>query len=280
MTLPRFHGDAGVPEGLVVVRGGGDLASGAALRLWRIGFEVVILEEERPRAVRRTVSFSEAVYDGMARVEEAEAIRVDAPGAARDVAKRGKVAVLVDPDARWLGELRPDALVDAIMAKRNTGTRKEWAPRVIALGPGFEAPRDCHAVVETNRGPDIGRVIWRGAAEPNTGEPGEVGGQRGRRVLRAPAPGVLRATREIGDMVQRGEIVADVWGFPVRSELDGLLRGLLRDGTRVTAGMKIGDVDPRGDPSLTYRVSDKSLAVAGGVLEAVLSPLGGRLAQT
>ena len=260
-----------MPEGLAVVRGGGDLGSGTALRLWRVGFSVIILEEEQPRAVRRTVSFSEAVYDGTARVEEAEAVLVRSARESVDVAKGGTIAVLVDPTGASLAELSPDALIDAILAKRNTGTRIEWAPRVVALGPGFTASLDCHAVVETNRGPDLGRVIWHGEAEPNTGEPGEVGGQRGRRVLRAPAAGPIRTVREIGDIVEEGDIVARLDGLPVHSELNGLLRGLLRDATYVTRGMKVGDVDPRTDRTLCYRVSDKSLAVAGGVLEAVLS---------
>lgn len=258
----------------VLVRGGGDLGSGTALRLWRAGFSVVILESERPAAVRRTVSFAEAVYSGQVFVEEAPG-RLMTAADLRPVLLPEIVPVIVDPDAALLSSLMPIAVVDAILAKRNVGTHIQMGRCVVGLGPGFEAGRDVHAVVETNRGPNLGRVIWHGAAEPNTGNPGEVAGKGGRRVLRAPVAGILRTHRDIGDIVQEGEVVAEVSGEAVAAPFTSLVRGLAHDGLAVTPGMKIGDIDPRLDPVLCSRVSDKSLAVAGGVLEAILSMLYG-----
>jgi xanthine dehydrogenase accessory factor len=256
-------------EEMVAIRGGGDLGSGVALRLWRSGFPVVVLEIAHPVAVRRTVAFSEAVYDGAARVEEAIGRLVSLAEVGTSVAGPD-IPVLIDPDASSLERLKPFAVVDAILAKRNTGTTSAMAPVVIGLGPGFAAGESVHAVVETNRGPDLGRVIWNGTAQSNTGEPASVGGMGPARVLRAPASGTLRTRREIGDMVDEGEIVASVEGLPVRATFRALLRGLARDGLCVSEGMKICDIDPRLDPSLCARVSDKSLAIGGGVLEALL----------
>lgn len=255
---------------LVAVRGGGDLGSGVALRLWRCGFQVVVLETARPLAVRRTVAFAEAVYRGEVQVEEARGVLV--PAISRRIeARRDVITVVVDPLASAIQDLRPRVVVDAIMAKRNTGTLRGMAPRVIGLGPGFIAGDTVHAVVETNRGPHLGRVIWSGSAQPNTGSPGEVFGRGNDRVLRAPAGGVLRARHQIGDLVDEGEVIACVDGVPLRAAFRGLVRGLLRDGLEVPAKMKVGDLDPRLDPALCYLVSDKALAVAGGVLEAILA---------
>lgn len=258
---------------LVAVRGGGDLGSGAALRLWRAGFSVVILETECPIAVRRTVSFSEAVYDGKARVEEADALLVYSLGDVRDVLTRRNIAVMVDPAASSLQELRPYALVDAIMAKRNIGTTINMARCVVALGPGFTSGVDVHAVVETNRGPDLGRVLWRGQAEPNSGTPGPVMGRTAERVLRAPVSGIFRAQRAIGDVVAEGDVLARVGGEPIRASFPALIRGLVRDRMAVQVEWKVGDIDPRLDPRLCQLVSDKALAIAGGVLEAILVSL-------
>lgn len=259
-----------------MVRGGGDLGSGVALRLWRVGFRVVILEVPSPVAVRRTVCFAEAVYSGAARVEEATGALVTSPPDALRCLRRRTVAVVVDPRAQCLNTLQPAGLVDAIMAKRNTGTSRDMARCVVGLGPGFGAGEDVHAVIETNRGPDLGRVIWSGQAEPDTGEPGAMQGRTVSRVLRAPVDGALTVVRQIGDIVEEGETVASVAGVPIAAPFHGLVRGLAREGLRVSASMKIGDLDPRLDPSLCFRVSDKALAVAGGVLEAVLMLLGDR----
>jgi len=183
----------------------------------------------------------------------------------------GLIPVLDDPEGRAVDRLRPEVVVDAIMAKRNTGTRLTDAPLVVALGPGFRAGRDCHAVVETARGHFLGRVYWEGEALPNTGVPGEVGGATAERVLRAPADGIFQSCAQIGDLVEAGQIVAWVNGRPVQARLRGVLRGLLADGLEVHAGMKVGDVDPRAERSHCFTVSDKALSIAGGVLEAISS---------
>lgn len=265
---------AGREGDLVVVRGAGDLATGVILRLVRSGFRVVALESARPTAIRRTVAFSEAVYDGTAEVEGFLARRAEGLGQIRAALAEGAVPVAVDPEAALVSALRPAALVDAILAKRNLGTRAGMAPAVIALGPGFEAGRDADAVVETARGHDLGRVILEGSAAPNTGVPGEVGGKSSERVVRAPAAGEVLALRSIGDSVRAGEpllmIETPAGRVSVPSPLDGTLRGLIRPGIEVAAGEKIADVDPRGRPEYCRTVSDKARAVAGGVLEALL----------
>jgi xanthine dehydrogenase accessory factor len=202
---------------LVAIRGGGDLGSGAALRLWRVGFRVVILEIERPIAVRRTVALSEAVFDGSAAVEEMRGSLAEDPSTADAVLSSGDVPVLVDPRASSLAHFLPEVLVDAVMAKRNTDTRRDMAPLVVALGPGFTAGGDVDAVVETRRGPRLGRVYWDGMAEPDTGEPAETAGRGASRVLRAPTAGTLRALRYIGEVVGEGERVAEVAGIPVEA---------------------------------------------------------------
>jgi xanthine dehydrogenase accessory factor len=252
---------------LVVVRGAGDLGTGCIVRLVRSGFRVVALELPDPRAVRRTVSLSEAVHDGAATVEDVRGIR--RCGVPADWAV-DEVPVLVDPEASTLGALAPFALVDAIMAKRNLGTRIDMAPVVVGLGPGFVAGRDVHAVVETNRGHDLGRVIFDGATVENTGVPGLVAGRGVERVLHAPADGVVETSKAIGDLVEAGEPVLAVDGAPVHAAIAGVVRGLLRPGSAVHAGMKVGDVDPRGTREICYTISDKARAVAGGVLEAIL----------
>lgn len=262
---------------VVAVRGGGDLGSGVALRLWRAGFPVFILESEAPMAVRRSVAFSEAVYEGRARVEEAEGVLADTPDRAGILELLGDVVpVVVDPEGVSIPSLRPAAVVDAILAKRNTGTSRGMAPMVVGLGPGFRAPTDVHAVVETDRGPHLGRVIWEGTASPDTGIPGTVSGVGAERVVRAPASGVFETGRAIGDEIEAGDVVGSVAGVEVTAAIGGVLRGLLRSGTVVSTGIKVGDVDPRGDPVLCSVVSDKALAVGGGALEAVLAGLYGR----
>ena len=254
----------------IVVRGGGDLGSGVILRLWRAGFEVTALETPEPVAVRRTVSFAEAVYDGDARVEEAPGVLAAGVEDAVRLLQQRKIPVLVDPEASSISWLRPDVLVDATMAKRNLGTRQDMAPSVVCLGPGFSAGVDCDAVVETNRGPHLGRVLWSGSAEANTGVPAPVRGASSERVLRAPIDGTLRNSRSIGDMVDRGDEIARVDGRMIVAETSGMVRGLARTGLRVSVGMKIGDIDPRRDVRLCRLVSDKALSIAGGVLEAIL----------
>ena len=254
---------------LVVIRGGGDLATGTALRLYRAGMEVVVCETAVPTSIRRTVCFSEAVRLGETEVEGVTA-RLAALPDLPDLLERGIVPVLADPEGACIPALAPDAVVDAIIAKRNLGTRMDMAPVVVAAGPGFTAGLDCHAVVETMRGHYLGRVIYDGAALPNTDVPGLIGGYAGERVLRAPADGVFRGVKRIGDHVRAGEAAGYVDGAPMVCTIDGVLRGLLADGVPVRRGMKSGDVDPRCAPEHCLCASDKALAVGGGVLEAIL----------
>jgi xanthine dehydrogenase accessory factor len=230
-------------------------------------------ELPRPLMVRRKVSFGEAVYEGEVTVEGVVARRVADVAAARAALADGVIPVLVDPEAACREALAPAVLVDAIVAKSNTGTRVIDAPLVIALGPGFTGGTDCHAVIETQRGHWLGRAIWQGAAQADSGEPGEIGGQRTSRILRAPVGGIMEAQATIGDAVTSGQLVATVAGLAVKAGCEGILRGLIRPGLPVTAGLKIGDVDPRAVPAHCYTISDKSLSVGGGVLEAILSTL-------
>jgi xanthine dehydrogenase accessory factor len=259
---------------LVVIKGAGDLASGIALRLRHAGFALVVTEIARPLAVRRAVSFSQAVYEGQARVEDCAAVLAADEDEARSVIARGEIPVLVDPSARMAKRLGPGALVDAIMAKKNTGPSIDDAPVVVGLGPGFCAGLDCHAVIETMRGHSLGRVITGGSALPNTGVPGEIAGFSAERLLRAGADGFFEPLSAIGDRVKKGDILALVRNsgaeLPVRAAIDGILRGILPVGAAVSAGMKAGDIDPRCEPSHCFTVSDKALAIAGGVLEAIL----------
>jgi xanthine dehydrogenase accessory factor len=268
---------------LVVIKGAGDLASGIALRLYHAGFDIVMTEIAAPLAVRRTVSFSEAVYKGRTLVEDVSAILAKNEADVRGIIAEKRIAVMVDPDAAIVSSLRPAVLVDAIMAKRNTGTASTDAPLVIGVGPGFTAGLDCHAVIETKRGHTLGRVISSGCALPNTGVPGEIGGFGIERLLRAGADGVFEAIAQIGGRVTKGDVVGYVRpvekaagdGVPVIAAIDGILRGILPSGIAVTGGTKAGDIDPRADPAHCFTVSDKSLAVGGGVLEAILRMAGG-----
>ena len=259
---------------LVLIKGAGDLATGTAVRLYRAGIPVVMTEVARPTAVRRTVAFSQCMYDGAAQVEGISARRAEDAGAARRALERGEVPVLCDPEAAILMELPFDGVVDAILAKRNLGTRITDAPVVIGVGPGFTAGVDCHAVVETMRGHTLGRVIHAGSALPNTGIPGLIGGFAGERVLRAPAGGVFHQLLDIGAQVRQGDVAATVNGVPMTCTLDGVLRGILPDDTPVHKGMKAGDIDPRCKVEHCYTASDKALAIGGGVLEAILDLTG------
>jgi len=248
------------------VRGGGELASAAARLLFLAGFPVVVLERAEPLAVRRRVSFAEAVLAGEAVVEGVRGRRVAADGL---VPWRAEIAVVVDEDGAALARLQPAVLVDARMLKQPSGTASLGAPLVIALGPGFVAGRDAHAVVETQRGPDLGRVLWSGRAETDSGVPAPVLGHTDARVLRAPRAGVFHGQVAIGDVVTPRQAVGSVDAAPVLAEIAGIVRGLLADGVHVSRGTKVGDIDPRAsvDPA---RISDKARAVAAGVLEAVL----------
>ncbi len=259
---------------VVVVKGGGDLATGVAHRLFRAGFAVIITEIARPTVIRRTVAFAAAVYDGQTTVEGVTAVLSKADDALA-VVGRGAIPVLIDPRAACVDALRPAAVVDAIMAKANTGTALTDAPVVIGVGPGFTAGVDVRAVIETMRGHDLGRVITTGPAAADTGIPGEIGGYGRERLIQAPAAGVFKTAANIGDVVQTGAVVAYVGDTPVRAGIDGVLRGLLHDGLTVDKGLKVGDIDPRCQVDHCFSISDKARAIGGGVLEALLMFGGG-----
>lgn len=255
---------------LVVVKGGGDLATGVAHRLHRVGMKIIITELAQPTVIRRAVAFASAVFEGEVTVEGVVARRVEDAAQALALLPERIVPVLVDPQASAVRELRPSVVVDAIIAKRNTGTRIADAPVVVALGPGFTAGLDAHAVIETNRGHNLGRVILEGQAVPDTGIPGPVMGYASERVVRAPGEGVFRGVKAIGDRVEAGDVVARAGDQPVLAPISGVLRGLLADGLAVKEGMKVGDVDPRGVREHCFTISDKARALGGSVLEAIL----------
>lgn len=255
---------------VAVIKGAGDLATGVAYRLFKCGIDVMMTEISRPLAVRRKVSFAEAVYEGAFTVEGIKAVLADTVDHAYKLLEEKIIPVLIDPEALVIKEIRPEIVVDARMAKRNLGTVIGEAPLVIGLGPGFTAGLDVHAVIETCRGHHLGRVIYNGSAIPDTGRPGNVGGYTVERLLRAPAEGVVTPKRNIGDLVEKGDVVAFVGTSPVRAEIAGVVRGMIKEGIWVPRGAKIGDIDPRKDAECDT-ISDKALAVGGGVLEAVFS---------
>lgn len=265
----------------VLIKGAGDLASGIACRLRRSGFNVIMTEIDRPTSVRCTVAFSRAVYEGRTVVEDICARLAYTAEEAMEIAAAGEIAVIVDPECRCLQSIRPAALVDAIINKTNMGTSIDDAPIVVGVGPGFTAGEDCHCAVETQRGHDLGRVLYSGSPEPNTGIPGEIGGYSLERIVRAPGDGVFQPLARISDVVEAGQLLATVADLPVYAPIGGVLRGLLPAGTEVHAGMKAGDIDPRCRVENCFSVSDKARAIGGGVLEAILNQVskGGTLWQ-
>lgn len=265
----------------ICIRGAGDLASGVALRLYRCGFRHLLMTEiATPLAVRRMVSFCEAVHEGNWQVEGVSSRRVTTLGEAFESWDQQAIPVMVDPENAVRLEYFPEVIVDAIMAKRNLGTAISQAELVIGLGPGFEAGRDVHVVVETQRGHDLGRIILEGCACPDTGTPGDIGGKTAQRVLRAPTDGVFESDLAIGSVVQLGETIGYISGVPVTTNTDGVIRGLIRPGTFVPSGLKIGDVDPRREIPFCFTVSDKARAIAGGVMEAILTHCYNKHRQT
>lgn len=267
---------------VVLVRGAGDLATGTILRLHNCGFRVLAVECARPSAIRRRAAFCEAVFDGAATVEGVTARLIDRIEQADTVWNAGEIPLIVDETASCAAACAPAVLVDAILAKRNLGTTRDMAPITIGLGPGFTAGGDVDAVVETMRGHRLGRVIYEGAALPNTGVPGPIAGFAAERVIHAPASGAMTFVRspepvDIGSIVQKGQTIGFVGGVPVTATLDGVLRGLIREGYPVTEGLKIADIDPRAqEVQNCTTVSDKARAIAGGVLEAMLHLAGER----
>lgn len=255
---------------LILIKGAGDIATGIAVRLKNAGMQVVMTEIAIPTTVRRSVAFSRAVYEGSAVVENITAKLVLDFAQIPAVLQQDEIPVLIDPRCEVLKSIHFDAVVDSILAKKNLSTDPTQAPVVIGIGPGFSVPQDCHCVIETQRGHDLGRCIYQGCAAKNTGIPGEIGGYTVERLLRAPCDGIFHPILAIGDAVKAGQTVALVDDQPVTAQIDGIVRGLLQDNVPVKAGMKSGDIDPRGCYEHCFTVSDKARAVGGGVLEAIL----------
>ena len=258
----------------IVVRGGGDLATGTIHRLWRAGFKVLVFECANPSAIRHQVALSDAVYEGRVEFEGMQGVLIAEPIEAETVWQAGNVPVLVDEDCGCITDLKPDIVIDAIIAKKNLGTTRDMAPLTIALGPGFCAGKDVDFVVETKRGHNLGRVISEGYAVPNSGVPGIIAGYGKERVLHAEAEGVLHVIHDIGEVVEKGQVIAEITtpkvNVPVLASLTGLIRGMIRDGFYVTKGFKIADIDPRKEELTNcYTISDKARCIAGSVLELV-----------
>lgn len=262
-------------DNLIIVRGGGDIATGTIYKLYKCGFSVLVLEIAEPSAIRRNAAFSEAVYQGSQQVEDLTCELARDITEARFLLEQGRLTMLVDPDGACISEFKPMAVVDGILAKKNLGTTKEMAPITVALGPGFEAGKDVDAVIETMRGHSLGRVIYEGTAIPDTGIPGAIGGYTKERVIHSPADGILKNVSRVTDTVKQGQVVAVIENeresVPVYATIDGLLRGLIRDNYPVTKGFKIADIDPRiKEYNNCFTISDKARCIAGGVLEAIL----------
>ena len=267
-----------IKDVLVVVKGGGELGTGVAHKLFRCGFKVCILEKERPTVERRMVSFASAIYLGEFEVEGVKAKKVKDVNEARRILELGKsIPILVDPRWEAIKRLNPRVVVDAIMAKKNLGTSMNEAPLVLGLGPGFKAGEDVHVVIETLRGHNMGRVIESGSAEEDTGEPEPIMGYTFERILYAPSSGAIKVIKDIGELVDKDDIVCVVNGLNVRARIGGIIRGLLMNGIEVKKGQKIGEIDPRGIREYVYTISDRARAVAGGVLEAILSSFRGEV---
>jgi len=256
---------------IIAVKGGGDLATGVAWRLFQSNFKnIFIMETPNPLAVRRQVSFCEAIYDDNIIVEGVKAKKIFQPEDITIAWQNNNIPVLIDPEWKAIKEIRPHVVIDAIIAKKNLGTDLSEAPLVIGLGPGFAAGKDVHMVIETNRGHNLGRVILSGSPEPNTGIPGNTGGYTHERVLRAPCTGIFHSELNIGDMVKKGQIAGYVDNTPVKIQIDGILRGQIRSNTMVKDKLKIGDIDPRGNIKYCTTISEKARAMGGSVLEAIL----------
>lgn len=255
---------------LVIIRGGGDLATGVAYRLHKAGFPLIVLELARPLVIRRKVALATAVLEGSIQIEDLYGQLAPTPAAALEMVHTNTVPILVAPELPSL-QSPVSIIIDARIAKRNIDTHIEQAPLVIGMGPGFTAGVDCHAIIETMRGHSLGRVIWDGPALPNTGTPGIIAGKGAERVLRAPTDGLVNWRLAIGDLVWSGQVLGDVAGEPVTAPFSGVVRGTIAPGTAVTQGLKIGDVDARSDVQACFTISDKALAMGGAALEAILT---------
>jgi xanthine dehydrogenase accessory factor len=255
---------------VILIRGGGEIASGVAHKLAHAHFRVCLTEVPHPLAVSRGVAFCEAIYDGEKKVEGVTAKRVESASEIAGAWQENELPIIVDPEALVKNSLKPQVLIDAIMAKKNLGTRITDAPLVIGLGPGFTAGSDVHMVVETNHSENLGRVILEGEAEKDTGIPIAIAGLTSERALHAPEKGLFQTDKEIGDLITAGEVVASVAGQPVKAEIDGIMRALLRSGIVVEKGTKLGEIDPAGNKEACFTIRPKMRTIAGGVLEAIM----------
>ena len=264
-----------ITEKMILVRGGGDLATGVIHKLHQCGYPILIMECDRPSAIRRHVAFCEAVYDGTAEVEGVTCRRItekDILEQCRQCWEKGEIPLLTDAEGKHIIELAPAAVIDAILAKKNLGTNRDMAPLTVGLGPGFCAGQDVDYVIETMRGHNLGRIIREGSALPNTGVPGLIAGVGKERVIHSPAAGVMRNISRIADLVEKDQVIAMVGETPVKATISGVIRGLIRDGYPVFEGMKIADIDPRAEQKKNcFTISDKARCIAGGVLEVLLS---------
>lgn len=259
-----------IKNNIIIVRGGGDIATGTIHRLHNCGFSVLVLETKKPSSIRRKVSFSEAIYDGEITIEQVRAKYVKTIDEAMTCFKENVIPVMIDEAADIVAQVKPKVLVDAILAKRNVGTNRDMANITIGLGPGFTAGKDVDAVIETMRGHNLGRIIYEGSAMENTGVPGNIGGFTKERVIYSPAAGTIKNIHHIGDLVEQGEVLAHIGDTPVLASICGVLRGLIRDGYTVTKGFKIADIDPRySEKDNCFTISDKARCIAGSVLEAI-----------
>lgn len=255
---------------LVIFRGGGDVATGSIQKVFRSGFKVLILEREKPLCIRRTVASASAMFEGEVTIEDFTVVRVKDLDGINRCFKEGKIPIIADEEGIYIEKLKPLAVVDGILAKKNLGTHRDMAPVVIGLGPGFTAGEDVDIVIETNRGHNLARLIFEGKPQENTGEPGSIMGFTKERILRSPDDGKIKVLKDIGSVVKKGEVLALVNDKEVLSGLDGMVRGMIGDGASVSKGLKIGDVDPRVVKENSLTISDKARAIGGGVLEAIL----------
>ncbi len=255
---------------IVLIKCAGDLATGIAYRLKKSGFDIVMTEIDNPTTVRRTVAFSQAIFDNEIEIEGIKGIKVNNINEIHKEIKKGNIPIIIDKEANIIKKLKPKVIVDAIIAKKNLGTSINDAPIVIGVGPGFEAKKDCHLVIETKRGHYLGKVIEEGSAIPNTGIPGNIGGYTKERIIRASSNGKIRPVVKIGDYVKKGEVIAYIDGVEVVAEIDGIVRGMLQEEIEVFKGMKSGDIDPRCEKDHCFTISDKARSIGGGVLEAIM----------
>ncbi|MEY8000806.1 selenium-dependent molybdenum cofactor biosynthesis protein YqeB [Clostridium sp. Mt-5] len=256
---------------IVVIRGGGDIASGTIQKLHRCGFKVLVLEVKKPTSIRRLVSYGEAIYEGEVTIEGITAIYIKDIKNIYKAWINNKIPIIVDPHCNCLNTIKPKILVDAILAKKNLGTNINMADITIALGPGFKAGEDVNVVIETMRGHNLGRIIYSGGAMPNTGYPGNIMGFSKERVIYSPCDGTIKNIKEIGDLVKKGTDIAIIDNVEIKAPLTGVLRGIIRNNSTVIKGLKIADVDPRAtEKKNCFTISDKARNIAGGVLEAIL----------